>query len=382
MQANLSVYGILQQIFRAWRLLSRQRQKLRVCLQMQRWLRSHKLRFYWNLWKQKDTECVLHEGKMKERASKVLYESFLTWCVYTLRSKRVSKWVTTHGSVALCRRIITRLRRFLFRRRHLAQVYRRRKLLGVAFKSLRNDEAVCMLNSEICRGAFDIWKLASSTRARFREGLMRLINIWLHLRIRFALYVWPGRRSFRLAEEMRRSRNELSNLNESQKSLLTSKESPLSRSSTYVSRCNESRDLFDGSSSAGILSFIQPRSLNLVEQMIKLGFVRSKKDYTVIQGILRTLRTTFCGWRHIVSRAVAIMKRGRLVAFWKAMEIKRLVLLNWVYLTPTTSHRVIIWTLPRRHLKITHSQSSRNAASFSLTESGKNTVSNLAVSPM
>ena len=210
------------------------------------------------------------------------------------------------------------------------------------------------------------WERSTINCIRKRRGLDILQRCWLRLKSKWVLFRWPGRFEFRMAEQMR---------------IMLSREPK--RLCRLVDRPSPSPMLRE------VPSFIQPRRLSLLEKAIESGYVIDRQDRDGIARIFQLLQAVFDGWRIILIQKVEIRRRARLVTIRHHRSVCRIAWLNWMYLTPRTSHRVVIWTLPRLPLKISKARSkeissiidviSQNSAlsksliaTFSLTERTNN----------
>lgn len=340
-RAVQSDFALLSMCMEAWRIVSRSRRKLRGCLAFTRALQStvqrQSILGHFLRWRSKAEQLTKQVHISRETLKKLVRACFLSWCVFVVHRSKLENVATKRSTLALQRWVFSRIKGYLARKTHAAAQLYTRTLLERTFEAWKYQHPLVAViqkqrekRDQLAILMIHEWQLLTIKSLRYRRGFDTINSIWLRLRMRQALYVWPGRISFRIADQMRRKLQAA----KPKRSRLV--DAPISKK------------LLQGE----VQSFIQPRRRNILEKAMEYGFI---VDYTEEEKIIRlfdVIRAVFDGWRIHINKTMDLKRRARIVAVRHNKGVQRIAMLNWMYLTPRISHRVIVWTLPRYPLRI------------------------------
>lgn len=238
----------------------------------------------------------------------------------------------------------------LFRRRRVMEkVFKEWKLLR-PLRLLLEPTRQAFSTTRQTEKAFSCWRLLCMRRVRYRVGLTKLRKVFYTAKVRLCfLAYWPGCRSIRLASEYwghirKKGRGRIGIVDRSGPSNIGSRDHP------------------PEITGSDMRSFIAPRRESLFERAARLGYLESaiksidhhaKKDKEQegkeevddeFAAKLRLLLVTVLLQWHRIAGELRLQRNCARALLEKANR-RRLAasLRRWVYLTPLTKHRVVVW---------------------------------------
>ena len=335
-RSQLSEFQFLRMVLGSWRECISAKRKRKGCFVLLLGLKIRSLKSAFGIWRDTATSLRVSEFRENAKLSRLMQAYFLEWCVHTVKCRQRALAAIRKASLSKLRKIFKRIQTFIAVEKSRAAHHRCYFLMKSSFEAVLNyrlwtkhDQVRSTLHKRRLRNALEYWERFTILRIRQRRGLDILERCWLRLRLKWALFQWPGRFEFRKAEQMRIR--------------LTKEQKNVCRLVDHKSPSAKVRE---------VPSFIQPRRLSLLEKAIERGFIADRQDRPGILRLFQLLQAVFDGWRIVLHREISLHRRARTVTTRHHRSICRIAWLNWMYLTPRTSHRVIIWTLPRVPLKI------------------------------
>ena len=366
-RSNLSEFQFLRMMFCGWRDCIFTKRKIRGCFLISRSLQRAMLRFKFRIWKTVSARHRVSEIREKAKLERLKQAYFLEWCIHTVECSR-------RASIALRKYSLYRMGTYFERIRTFNVVEKSRAvhhynffLMKSSFEAIlqyrhwtKHDRVRNVIEKQLMRKALGSWEQLTMHLFRQRRGLEILEQFWLRQMVKLVLYRWPGRIEFRKAEQMR------IRLSRQQKNMCCLVDVP------SITLMNPE-----------VPSFIQPRRLSLLEKAIAGGYIADRQDREGILRLFQLLQAVFDGWRIVLERKISIHRRARLVLSRHYRSICRIAWLNWMYLTPRVSHRVLIWTLPRVPVKILKSKSKEISSIMEMISQNsalsKSTIATLSV---
>lgn len=352
----MSAESLAGAVLVAWRELVIRMKQTKGCSKMlsllQRVYYTQATRTHFLTWSIKCREAIQHEKKLHVESVKLTCEYFLKWCVVIAKQRKLVSNFISKRLLSLKARCFLCIARFtvsdsLPARRHFARI-----TLSACFKEWKYVQCARQVTESVsrtyARTLMHSWSNQAIIQRRIRCGFDAIDGLWLRMRARYALYIWPGRMSFRLAEEKKRK--------------ILSEKPKRSRlvdvPSSHTSSLSES--------SSSVLSFIQPKKPSTVmSRAIVMGMISGIADEDAVVHLFDVIHAVFDGWRIFTNTCLELKSRARVVIGRHGKHILNVALLNWMYLSPRTSHRVIIWTLPRKPLKMFKANKSRSSEDMS-----------------
>lgn len=334
---RLTEFQFVLMIFHGWNdYVSCKRRKRGCFILVERLRRLYLLTFLRHL---RDTVFFLREREQieEEKLMRLKQAYFLEWCVVVVKKKQKAVECLRRGRRIMLKYFFTKIQRFILSEKSLYCRHNRRFLMKSAFKalfsfyrfSIKFDTLQGIQKRGLKRKYISFWKRIAEVQLKFRVGFEIISRWWLRMKLRGTFFNWPGRLEFRKAEQMRIS---------------------LSRGKRNI--CHLVDMVVPPLKPREVQSFIQPRRLNIVEKALEYGYLKDFLDRDGIIRLTQLLRAVFDGWRIVLNRVKELRRKARFVTIQHHRGVCRVALINWMYLTPRTSHRVLIWTLPRLPIKI------------------------------
>jgi hypothetical protein len=341
-RSNLSEFRFLKLLLNGWHELVMSRRQRRAILQagqvLQSLLNRRSLVTAVSKWKSFSRKMKRFLIATIQQEKAVMQAAFLTWCIAMVNAKRLQSISVRKYTLHMQRRIFTTWKTLYTGKRAMAESFYLQRLKQKSVSGFKYYSRLVALDS--IQTAFDMkrlqkllqgWKLATIALIRIRRGLDLLSEAWLRLRAKYVLYIWPGRRSFRIAEGMR---IHLTYMKPKRSQLVDIKTSVICIASEQVP------------------SFIQPRQPSILERAMQYNYISDYQDKSSINRLIDVIQAVLDAWRIFINKKMDLVRRARIVKIRHNRNIQRVAMLNWMYLTPRTSHRIIIWTLPRYPIRI------------------------------
>ena len=229
--------------------------------------------------------------------------------------------------------------------------FRRRRLMETVFDTWKVLKPLRLLLSPIRqsrstlrqreRAAFSCWRSLYVRRERYRIGLSKLTKVYYSMKIRRCfLELWPGSRSIRLASEYwghtrKKGRRRIAFVDRSEHMNIDIRNPGFPPEIT----------------GSDVQSFIVPRRESLFERAVRLGYVHpnsmeqkeQRDDDEIAEKLRLQLVTVFREWYRLAGGLR--FQRCCARAVLEKANRKRLVvsLRRWMYQTPLTKHRIVVW---------------------------------------
>ena len=171
-------------------------------------------------------------------------------------------------------------------------------------------------------------------RERYRRGIFLLNRAWLKLKFKYAYLEWPGRAQSVLARIMRAH-----------------------LSLKYKERI-KLVDCYEEENVATVPSFLSKKRPKIAQRAAKYGFITSPDiDVEGVRYYKDLMSALLNWWGNAVKKDVLLRLKGFQVRAALQSRKMRQCMMNWVLVTPKTSHRRVVWMIKaqrRAHDDYTH----------------------------
>ena len=183
------------------------------------------------------------------------------------------------------------------------------------------------------RRCMHAWHRIFTRKVNMMEGGNKLMSALLHMQMRAVVQKWPGRDSFKKAEEMRL---QLDTRGRAKIVLVDNKpkDSHMAQEAALKVAAQEAKDR----------SFIQMRQNAPIQRRAALfGFIFSADDPDAVSDLFDLMRAVLYAWGDRAHTDASLRGMERLVKFRHKRAVIEQCLHQWISRCSATSHRVALW---------------------------------------